>query len=133
MGSVFSRIVDGELPAHKVHEDHAYLAFLDIQPVRVGHTLVIPKVEIDHLLDLDAETYDGLFAVVRRVGLALRQVFAPPRVGVVVAGFEVPHAHVHVLPIAKLSDTNIESGNRISQTDDELAETAARIRAALAG
>jgi histidine triad (HIT) family protein len=131
MPSVFTRIVQGELPAHKVYEDDRFLAFLDIGPVAVGHTLVIPKEEVDHLFDLDEATYTGLFAVVRRVAAAIQDGFRPPRVGVVVAGFEVPHAHVHVIPIAALAQTNIEAGNRISQTDEELAATAETLRAAL--
>jgi histidine triad (HIT) family protein len=132
MPSIFTRIVEGEIPAHKVYEDDRYLAFLDIGPVAVGHTLVIPKEEVDHLFDLDADTHDGLFRVVRVVAQAVRQALSPPRVGVVVAGFEVPHAHVHVIPLEHIGQTNIEASNRIEQTQEQLAATAERLRAAIA-
>ncbi len=132
MPSIFTRIVEGDIPAHKVYEDERHLAFLDIGPVAVGHTLVIPKEEVDHLFDLDTDAYDGLFRVVRLVAQAIQQALAPPRVGVVVAGFEVPHAHVHVIPLEHIGQTNIEASNRIEQSQEQLAAMAERLRAAIA-
>jgi histidine triad (HIT) family protein len=103
MASVFSRIVAGEIPCAKVWEDDEFLAFLDIMPVAPGHTLVIPKKEVDYLFDLDDETYARLMVACRTVAKGLKQATNCKRVCVVVLGFEVPHAHVHLIPMNTLS------------------------------
>ena len=104
MASVFSRIVAGEIPSWKVAEDEHYYAFLDINPLAEGHTLVIPKQEVDYIFDLDADTYAGLWAFAARVAKAVRTAIPCKRVGVAVLGMEVPHAHIHLVPLQSESD-----------------------------
>lgn len=104
MASIFSRIVSGEIPCHKVAEDERYLAFLDISPLAEGHTLVIPKKEVDYLFDLDEETLSGLSLFAQKVARGLKKAVPCQRVGVAVIGLEVPHAHMHLIPINHESD-----------------------------
>ena len=99
MASIFSRIVAGEIPCYKVAEDENYFAFLDISPVAKGHTLVIPKQEVDYIFDLDDETYVGLTRFAKRVAKAIEKAIPCKRVGVAVMGLEVPHTHIHLVPI----------------------------------
>ena len=106
MASVFSKIVAGEIPSYKVAEDEQYYAFLDINPVVKGHTLVIPKHEVNYIFDLPQEEYEGLWAFARKVAKAMKNVMPCERIGVAVMGLEVPHAHIHLLPINKESDMN---------------------------
>ena len=106
MASIFSRIVAGEIPSYKVAEDEKYYAFLDINPVAPGHTLVIPKHEVDYIFDLDNEEYAGLMAFAKRVAVALKEAMPCVKVGVAVLGLEVPHAHVHLVPLQKENDMN---------------------------
>ena len=106
MASIFSRIVAGEIPSYKIAEDEHYYAFLDINPVAPGHTLVIPKHEVDYIFDLDDEEYAGLMAFAKRVAAAIKEVMPCVKVGVTVLGLEVPHAHVHLVPLQKESDMN---------------------------
>ncbi|MBR6749623.1 MAG: HIT family protein [Bacteroidaceae bacterium] len=126
MASIFSRIVAGEIPCYKVAEDDRYFAFLDISPVAKGHTLVIPKQEVDYIFDLDDETYSGLMAFARRVARALEGAVACKRVGVAVMGLEVPHAHIHLVPITTEGDMNFFR-EKLSLPADEMAEIAAKI------
>ncbi len=98
MASIFTKIVNGEIPSYKVAEDENYFAFLDIFPLAIGHTLVIPKKEIDYLFDLDDESYSGLMSFSKRVALALKKAIPCKKVGVAVLGLEVPHAHIHLVP-----------------------------------
>ena len=126
MASIFSRIVAGEIPCYKVAEDDRYFAFLDINPVAKGHTLVIPKQEVDYIFDLDDETYSGLMAFARRVARALEGAVACKRVGVAVMGLEVPHAHIHLVPITTEGDMNFFR-EKLSLPADEMAEIAAKI------
>ena len=126
MASIFSRIVAGEIPCYKVAEDDRYFAFLDISPVAKGHTLVIPKQEVDYIFDLDDETYSGLMAFARRVARALEVAVACKRVGVAVMGLEVPHAHIHLVPITTEGDMNFFR-EKLSLPADEMAEIAAKI------
>jgi histidine triad (HIT) family protein len=129
MPSVFTRIVAGEIPAHKVREDAEFLAFMDVRPIREGHTLVIPKEEIPDVFDLPEPLLGGLLPFARPVARAIKQVTGAARVGMVVVGLEVPHAHVHLVPIDGLHDIDFR---RAQPADDEaLAATAERIRAAL--
>ena len=126
MASIFSRIVAGEIPCYKVAEDDRFFAFLDISPVAKGHTLVIPKQEVDYIFDLDDETYSGLMAFARRVARALEGAVECKRVGVAVMGLEVPHAHVHLIPITTEGDMNFFR-EKLSLPAEEMAAIAARI------
>lgn len=124
MASIFSRIVAGEIPCYKVAEDERFFAFLDISPVAKGHTLVIPKKEVDYIFDLDDETYAGLMAFARRVARALEKTVDCKRVGVAVMGLEVPHTHIHLIPITTEGDMNFFAG-KLSLPTEEMATIAA--------
>lgn len=104
MASIFTRIVNGEIPSYKVAEDENYYAFLDIMPVAKGHTLVIPKKEVDYLFDLDDETYAGLQLFAKKVAEGLKKAIPCVKVGVLVLGLEVPHAHIHLIPMQNEGD-----------------------------
>lgn len=104
MSSIFTKIVNGEIPAYKVAEDENYLAFLDIFPVTQGHTLVIPKKEVDYLFDLDDELYTGLQLFAKKIALGLKKAIPCEKVGVLVLGLEVPHAHIHLVPMQNEGD-----------------------------
>lgn len=106
MASIFSRIVAGEIPSYKIAEDERYYAFLDINPVAPGHTLVIPKHEVDYIFDLDDDEYAGLMAFAKHVAAAIKTAMPCVKVGVTVLGLEVPHAHVHLVPLQKETDMN---------------------------
>ncbi len=104
MASIFSKIVNGEIPAYKVAEDENYLAFLDIFPAAKGHTLVIPKKEVDYIFDLEDDLYVGLQAFAKKVAVGLKKAIPCQKVGVLVLGLEVPHAHIHLIPMQNESD-----------------------------
>jgi len=106
MAGIFSKIVSGEIPCYRVAEDEHYLAFLDIFPLTHGHVLVIPKAETDYLFDLDDESYSGLMCFAKRVAIALKKAIPCKKVGVAVLGLEVPHAHIHLVPLNSESDIN---------------------------
>lgn len=106
MASIFSRIIAGEIPSYKVAEDNKHYAFLDINPVAAGHTLVVPKHEVDYLFDLPQQEYSELMDFARKVAESMKAVMPCKRVGVAVMGLEVPHAHIHLLPINSESDMN---------------------------
>ncbi|GGK11678.1 HIT family protein [Parabacteroides faecis] len=129
MATIFSRIVAGEIPCHKVAEDEEFFAFLDINPVAKGHTLVIPKQETDYIFDLEDPLLGRMMAFAKRVARAQEAVIPCKRVGVAVMGLEVPHAHIHLIPITKESDMYF-GGEKMTITQDELAEVAALIRKA---
>ena len=129
MASIFSRIVAGEIPCYKVAEDEKYFAFLDISPVAKGHTLVIPKHEVDYIFDLDDEEYAGLTAFAKKVAAAMKKVMPCKRIGVAVLGLEVPHTHIHLVPINKKSDMNFFK-EKLSLPAEEMAEIAAKIAGA---
>jgi histidine triad (HIT) family protein len=131
MPSIFSRIVAREIPAHILSEDSDYLAFLDVRPIREGHTLVISKAEVPDVFDLSDPVLGGLLPFARPVAKAIQQVTQASRVGVAVIGLEVPHAHIHLVPIDGLHDIDFRRAGPAG--DDELAATAERIRAVLAG
>jgi len=130
MESIFTRIVRGEIPAWKVAETEDCLAFLDINPLAEGHTLVIPKQEVDNLFDLDPELYNRLLAFAREVARALAQVSDARRVGMAVIGLEVPHAHIHLVPINGVYDIDF-SKPKLQLSQEEFAGMAEKIRAAL--
>lgn len=104
MGSIFSKIVNGEIPAYKVAEDENYLAFLDIFPVAKGHTLVIPKKEVDYIFDMEDELYNGLQLFAKKVAIGLKKAIPCQKVGILVLGLEVPHAHIHLIPMQNEGD-----------------------------
>ncbi|MCR9064662.1 MAG: HIT family protein [Cytophagales bacterium] len=126
MASIFTKIVNGEIPCHKIAETDDFLAFLDVFPCAKGHTLVIPKKEVDYIFDLEDELYIDLMAFAKQIEPAIRKVIPCKRVGVAVIGLEVPHAHVHLIPMNSMSDMNFNSKLKLS--DEELAETAKKIR-----
>jgi histidine triad (HIT) family protein len=121
MASIFSKIVNGEIPAYKVAEDENYLAFLDIFPVAKGHTLVIPKKEIDYIFDLDDDLYNGLQAFAKKVAIGLKKAIPCQKVGVLVLGLEVPHAHIHLIPMQTEADV-LNFSNKKKFTPEEFNE-----------
>jgi histidine triad (HIT) family protein len=130
--TIFSKIVSGEIPSYKVAESNEFLAFLDINPLAEGHVLVIPKKEIDYLFDLDDATYTGLQIFAKIVAGAIKKVIPCKRVGVAVIGLEVPHAHIHLIPINHVGDINFERP-KLSFSPDQLEATAQKIIEALKG
>ncbi|MBM3402682.1 MAG: HIT family protein [Bacteroidetes bacterium] len=127
MGSIFSKIVAGDIPSYKVAETVEFLAFLDINPLTEGHVLVIPKMEIDYLFDLDNETYVGLMMFAQIVAEGLKKAIPCRRIGVSVIGLEVPHAHIHLIPINGMNDMNF-SRSKLHFSEEELEATAEKIR-----
>lgn len=127
MATIFSRIVAGEIPCHKVAENEEFFAFLDINPVAKGHTLVIPKSEVDYIFDIDDQKLGRMMAFAKRVARAQEAAIACKRVGLAVMGLEVPHAHIHLVPITKESDMYF-GGAKLNLSQEELAEIAKNIR-----
>ena len=130
MASVFSLIVNGDIPCYKVAENDKYLAFLDINPMVKGHTLVIPKREVDYIFDLTDEEYAGLFAFAKEVACAIKKSIDCKRVGVAVLGMEVPHAHIHLVPLQKESDMNF-ANPKLQLPKEEFIQIADKIASAL--
>ena len=126
MATLFTKIVNGEIPSWKVAEDENFFAFLDIFPVAKGHTLVIPKKEVDYLFDLDDETYLGLQLFSKKVALGIQKAIPCQKVGVMVLGLEVPHAHIHLVPMQTEADL-LNFSKKLSFTKDEMAEITAAI------
>lgn len=129
MSSLFSKIVSGEIGAYKVAENDNFLAFLDIFPLQKGHTLVIPKKEIDYIFDLDDEEYKGLMHFAKEVAIKIKKVIPCDRIGVTVIGLEIPHAHVHLIPINKERDMNF-SNKKLNLSEEEFESVAKQIREA---
>lgn len=121
MSTIFTKIVNGEIPAYKIAEDENYLAFLDVMPLVKGHTLVIPKREVDLIFDLDSEEYKNLWAFAQMVAKKVKNAIPCVRVGVAVVGLEVPHAHIHLVPLNKMEDLNFRN-ERLKLSPDEYAE-----------
>ena len=128
MASIFSKIIAGEIPSYKIAEDENYYAFLDINPLAKGHTLVIPKKEVDYIFDLDDDTLKGLIAFSKRVAKAIEKVVPCERIGVAVLGLEVPHAHVHLSPINGIHDLDF-SKPKVELSQDEFKVLAEQIAA----
>lgn len=128
MSSVFSKIIKGEIPSHKIAEDERYLAFLDINPLAEGHTLVIPKKEVDYIFDIEDKIYADLWLFAKKVSHAIGKAIPCERVGVAVLGLEVPHAHIHLIPINRVSDIDF-SRPKLKFREDEFRKTAEKIRA----
>ncbi len=127
MPTIFTRIVKGEIPCYKVAEDDHFLAFLDISPIQKGHTLVIPKQEIDYIFDLEENLYLGLHSFAKRVAKAIEKVIPCERIGQTVLGLEVPHAHIHLVPLVNMQF--IDFNQRKEMSPEEFAKIAARIAA----
>jgi histidine triad (HIT) family protein len=128
--SIFTRIIEGELPGRFVWRDERCVAFLSIAPLRPGHTLVVPVEEVDHWIDLSPDLAAHLFTVAQRIGQAQHQAFSPGRIGLIIAGMEVPHTHLHVIPVDAESDLHFS--NARPADDAALDDAAARLQAALA-
>jgi histidine triad (HIT) family protein len=118
MASIFTRIINGEIPCYKVAEDDRFIAFLDVRPLKPGHTLVVPKKEVDYIFDLDEETLAGMMVFARKIALAMKEVIDCRRIGVAVLGLEVPHAHIHLIPLTRETDM-LFTNPRIPVTDEE--------------
>lgn len=128
--SIFSKIISGEIPAHKVAEDADFLAFLDINPLVMGHVLVIPKKEVDYLFDLDDETYGALYRFTKMVAQGLKLAFPCKKVGQAVIGLEVPHVHIHLIPMNQVSDMNFAK-TKLNPSAEDLSLAAEKIRTAI--
>ena len=129
MPSIFSRIIKGEIPAWKVAESEHFLAFLDVNPLAKGHTLIVPKVETDYFFDLSDEEISGIMLFSKKVASALRSTLPCLRIGMSVIGLEVPHAHVHLVPLNNMGDINF-SNSRLNFSAEEMEAVAASIRSA---
>ncbi len=129
MSSIFTKIVKGEIPSYKVAESDKYFAFLDINPLAEGHVLVIPKQEVDYLFDLSDDDYLGLQLFAKRVASAMKNVIACNRIGVAVIGLEVPHAHIHLVPINNIGDINF-ARPKLKLTQDQFVAIASKIATA---
>ncbi len=127
MATIFTRIIEGEIPSYKVAEDDRFYAFLDIRPLATGHTLVVPKQEVDYLFDLDDRTLADMMLFAKQVAARIRQKIACKKVAVVVLGLEVPHAHIHLIPINDENDVDFHR-ERSVPTPEEFAATAAALR-----
>lgn len=130
MSSIFSKIIAGEIPSYKVGETDKVFAFLDINPLKLGHTLVVPKVEVDKITDLDKETYLSLMDYCQTLGKAIEMAFDCKRVGMAVVGLEVPHVHVHLVPINEMKDISFEQP-KLSFAEEEMHAAVAKIKAYL--
>ncbi len=125
MATIFTKIIKGEIPCHKIAEDDNFLAFLDIRPIKKGHTLVIPKKEIDYFFDLDKDTLSELMVFAKGIAKKIEDKIECQRIGVMVAGLEVPHVHVHLIPIDSINDLNFANAKSVDQ--QELARIAEEI------
>ena len=130
MASIFTRIIEGEIPSYKIAEDDDYFAFLDINPLAEGHTLVVPKKEIDYIFDIEDEEYKGLFLFAKKVATAMRKVIKCERIGIAVIGLEVRHAHIHLVPLKTIYDIDFKKP-KLKFSPEEFAEIAAKIKGAI--
>jgi histidine triad (HIT) family protein len=126
MATIFTKIINGEIPCYKIAENENYFAFLDINPLRAGHTLVVPKREIDYIFDLDDAYLEGMIVFSKRVAAAIRSVIPCNRIGVAILGLEVPHAHMHLVPMDTMEDINFKNP-KLKFSPEEFKETAAKI------
>jgi histidine triad (HIT) family protein len=130
MPTIFTKIINREIPAFIIAEDDDYIAFLDINPLVVGHTLVVPKKEVDFIFDLDDQTLTGLNLFAKKVAQAIRKSISCKRVGVAVIGLEVPHTHIHLVPMNSMNDLNF-TRQKLTPPKEELAAAAEKIKSAL--
>lgn len=129
MSSVFTKIINGEIPSYKIAEDNNFYAFLDINPLQKGHTLVVPKKEVDEFFTLDDQTMADMIVFAKNIAVKIKKAFPCNRIGMTVIGLEVPHAHIHLIPINAEKDMNFQSP-KLSLTKDELIEIAEKIQSA---
>lgn len=127
MASIFTKIINGEIPSHKIAEDDRFYAFLDISPLQKGHTLVIPKQEVDYIFDLEDDLLGDMMVFAKGVGAKIKAAYPCDRIGVTVIGLEVPHAHIHLVPINSMSDMNF-ANEKMKLSAEELAEIADNIK-----
>ena len=127
MASIFTKIIKGEIPSYKIAETEDYYAFLDISPLAPGHTLVVPKMEVDYIFNLDDELYRGLWSFAKNISGAIEKAVSCKRIGIAVIGLEVPHVHIHLIPINRVDDINF-SRPKIKMTDEQFATVAEKIR-----
>lgn len=130
MSTIFSKIIAGEIPAHKVAESNEFLAFMDVNPIASGHVLVIPKKETDYIFDIEDSEYNGLWIFAKIVAQGIKNAFPCKKVGIAVVGLEVAHAHIHLVPINKVSDMDF-SKEKMKLTQEELADAAEKIKSAI--
>ena len=131
MATIFSKIIAREIPAYIVYEDENFLAFLDINPLKEGHTLVVPKKDVDYIFDLDDEWLSKMMVFAKRVAKGIEKVVECKRVGVAIVGLEVPHCHIHLIPISKVDDMNFSNGS-IKMSEEKFIKLAKKINAAVA-
>lgn len=124
--SIFTRIINGEIPCNKIYEDDRVISFMELHPINEGHVLVVPKKQVDHIWDLSDEDYHYLWSVAKKIGTHMREVMKSPRVGVVVEGFGVPHVHIHLIPIYQGND--LKKPQDKTMTPDDLAAMAEKLR-----
>ena len=127
MVTIFTRIINGEIPCYKIAEDENYFAFLDINPLRAGHTLVVPKKETDYIFDLGDDDLAGIFLFSKKVAAAIKSAFPCNRIGVAILGLEVPHAHIHLVPMDTMEDINFRNP-KLKFTPEEFINIAAKIK-----
>ena len=127
MGTIFTKIIKGEIPSYKIHENEKFFAFLDINPLAKGHTLVVPKQEVDYLFDIDDEILSEMIIYSKKIAAAIKTAIPCNRVGLMVIGLEVPHAHIHLIPIQKEGDMNL-SNKRVKLSQDEFKAIANEVR-----
>src|SRR5512133_1552256 len=127
MATIFTKIIRGEIPSYKVAEDENYYAFLDINPLKPGHTLVVPKLEIDYIFDLPVDQLAGMMVFSQKVAAAIKSAFPCNRIGIAVLGLEVPHAHIHLVPMDSMQDINFNNP-KLKFSQEEFTEMAAKIR-----
>ena len=128
MASIFTRIINGEIPCYRVAENDRYIAFLDVRPLKTGHTLVVPKTEVDYIFDMDDEALSGMMIFAGKVARAMKEVIECKRIGVAVIGLEVPHAHIHLIPISREGDM-LFTNPRVSVSPEENERLAKEIGA----
>jgi histidine triad (HIT) family protein len=126
MASLFTRIIKGEIPCYKVAEDERYFAFLDINPLRKGHTLVVPKQETDYIFDLDDDTIAGMIVFSKKIAVAIKDAIPCKRIGVAILGLEIPHAHIHLVPMDSMEDVNFKNP-KLKLTPEEFKAIALKI------
>jgi histidine triad (HIT) family protein len=131
MPTIFTRIINGEIPCYKIAEDERYFAFLDINPLKKGHTLVVPKQETDYIFDLDDDQLAGLTVFAKKVAAAIKASIPCNRIGIAILGLEVPHAHIHLVPMDSMEDVNFRNP-KLKLTPEEFAEIAENIRGKMA-
>lgn len=132
MSTIFSRIISGEIPCHKISEDDKHLAFLDVSPICIGHTLVIPKKAVDYIFDLPDSELADMHVFAKRVAIGIKKAIACKKVGVAVIGLEVPHAHIHLVPMNNVGDLNF-TAERVNLSQEEFSHIAAQIASELNG